>query len=104
VRREWPIPVAVTGNTYQEKIRSMLLHNTTRNWDARLHTARRIFSLLPIVVFLLTLILLASSVEPSFAAFLSALLQSIATSLASSFVSIAAYGFYRYLLDRSLGL
>jgi hypothetical protein len=48
--------------------------------------------------------LLASSTGDSYALFLTVLLQSIATSLASSFVSIAAYGFYRYLIERSLGL
>lgn len=83
----------------------MLLHNASyMHMQSRLHTARRVFSLLPILVFLLTLMLLSTSVEQSYSEFLTVLLQSIATSLASSFVSIAAYGFYRYLVDRSLGL
>jgi hypothetical protein len=81
----------------------MLLHNSA-HMQGRLHTARRVFWLLPVLVFLLTLILLAAPVEHSYTGFLTVLLQSIATSLASSFVSIAAYGFYRYLLERSLGL
>ena len=72
--------------------------------DYRLHTARRIFALIPLVVFLLTLALFAGQAEHSVTGFAQALLRVIATSLASSLVCIAAYGFYSYLLDRSHGL
>jgi hypothetical protein len=72
--------------------------------DARLHMARRIFMLIPLVVFLLTLALFAGQAEQSLAGFAQALLRVIATSLASSIVCIAAYGFYSYLQDKSYGL
>ena len=72
--------------------------------DARLHTARRIFMLIPLVVFLLTLALFAGHAEHSLAGFSQVLLRVIATSLASSLVCIAAYGFYSYLQDKSHGL
>ena len=70
----------------------------------RLHTARRIFKLIPLVVFLLTLALFAGQAEQSLAGFAQALLRVIATSLASSLVCIAAYGFYSYLQDKTHGL
>ncbi len=84
----------------------MLLHHTTTTGDnqARLQAARRFFSLVPIVVFFLTLMLLASPGGHSSIEFLHIVLQSLATSLSSTFVSVAAYGFYRYLLERSPGL
>lgn len=82
----------------------MLMRYTQPAQDRRLYTARRVFSLLPFLVFVLTLMLLSSVTGYSYENTLHILLQSIATSLASSFVSIAAYGFYRYLIDRSPGL
>ena len=84
---------------------NMLLHNTSL-MQPRLQVARRIFSLVPLVVFFLTLMALASTAPSghSTAEFLHTVLQAVATSLASTFVSIAAYGFYRYLLERSPGL
>jgi hypothetical protein len=82
----------------------MLLHHTSTGVQSRLNTARRIFSLLPFVVFVLTIMLLASAEQTTYAGILHVVLQAAATSLASSFVSIAAYGFYRYLLERSPGL
>lgn len=83
----------------------MLLQDTTQHtFNYRLYTARRVFSLLPVVVFVLTLMLLTSYSSDSSQNILHVVLQSIATSLASSFVSIAAYGFYRYLIERSPGL
>jgi TRAP-type C4-dicarboxylate transport system permease small subunit len=45
-----------------------------------------------------------SVAPPSFYGFSHALLRVVAVSLASAIVCIAAYGFYRYLLDRSPGL
>ena len=82
----------------------MLRYNTDHEWESRLYTARRVFMLVPIVVFLMTLMVLATSVPQSYTHFLSIVLQSIAVSLTSSVVSIAAYGFYRYLNERSPGL
>ena len=72
--------------------------------QTRLHTARRMFSFLPVLVFLLTLMLLAAPTGHSYPYFLQVVLQSVAVSLASCFVSIAAYGIYRYLSDHSVGL
>ena len=82
----------------------MLLQNTSPDLQIRLHTARRIFSLLPLIVFLLTLIVFSSTLKYSYLDFLQVVLQATAVSLASSFVSIGAYGFYCYLTDRSPGL
>lgn len=82
----------------------MLMQNTSHGLQNRLNTARRVFSLLPFLVFVLTLMLLASASDSTYANIIHIFLQSTATSLASSFVSIAAYGFYRYLLERSPGL
>ena len=73
----------------------------------RLREASRVFRLLPLMVFLAALIVLASAGAPvgrSYIDFLHVLVQAAAVSLASCFVSVAAYGFYRYLLDRSTGL
>jgi hypothetical protein len=72
--------------------------------DDRLHTARRVFSLIPLVVFLLTLSLFAGQAEQSAGSFMHVLLRAVAVSLASSIVCIAAYGFYFYLQDKSHGL
>lgn len=72
--------------------------------QVRLHTARRVFALVPILVFLMALMLSAGPVGVSSSQFLQMLLRAIAASLASSFVCIAVYGFYRYLLERSYGL
>ena len=80
----------------------MLYHAT--GWKTRLHTARRVFALVPIVVFLFTLMLSAGPVGVTSSQFLQMLLRAAAASLASSFVCIAAYGFYRYLIERSYGL
>ena len=74
------------------------------DWQIRLHTARRVFRLVPIIIFLFVLILLATPVEHSPVQFMQLLLHAVVASLASSFVCIAAYGFYRYLLERSPGL
>lgn len=81
----------------------MLLRSSTPS-QTRLHNARRIFSLVPIMVFLVTVMLLARPAEHSYVEFSHVLFQAIAASLAACLVSIAAYGFYRYLLDRSAGL
>jgi TRAP-type C4-dicarboxylate transport system permease small subunit len=63
-----------------------------------------VFSLVPVVVFLLSLALFMSMADSSFYGFSHALLRVIAVSLASTIVCIAAHGFYRYMLDRSSGL
>ena len=82
----------------------MLLHHTAPDTHLRLRQARRFFTLVPVLVFLLTLTLFASISSYSHAGFLHVLLPAITTSLASVFVSIAGYGFYRYLTERSPGL
>lgn len=80
---------------------------------SRLKTARRVFGLIPVLVFLLTFILFAqqlnspaaqSAAPPTFYNFLDILLRSLAASLTSGVVCIGAYGFYRYLVERSPGL
>jgi hypothetical protein len=82
----------------------MLLQSTNSECQTHLYNARRFFSLVPLLVFLLTLMLFSSLAGHSYADFLHVLLQSITVSLASVFVSIAGYGFYRYLTERSPGL
>jgi hypothetical protein len=75
----------------------------------RLHDAVRVFRLLPVIVFLVVLTLLASTSAPaptghSYMNFLHVAVQAAVVSLASCVVSVAAYGFCRYLLDRPTGL
>jgi hypothetical protein len=82
----------------------MMLHSTVSTWQRRHHNARRVLRLLPVLVFLLTLMVLAGPAGHSSVEFMHALLQSAAASLASCFVSVAAFGFYSYLMDRSSGL
>ncbi len=72
--------------------------------QARLRTARRLFSLIPLLVFLLTLILLAPYSGHTSNGFEQLLLRSLATMLASAVVCVAAYGFYRFLQEKSAGL
>lgn len=82
----------------------MLLQNTNPEAKTSLENARRFFSVLPLLVFLLTLMLFSSVGSNSYGAFLHALCESLAVSLTSVLISIAAYGFYKYLTDRSPGL
>ena len=93
-----PDPTQVPSNS------GIVISDSSRRFDDRLHTARRAFGLIPMIVFLLALSIFMSVAPPSFYGFSHALLRVIAVSLASSIVCIAAYGFYRYLLDRSPGL
>ncbi|MDQ5824033.1 MAG: hypothetical protein M3441_07455 [Chloroflexota bacterium] len=76
-------------------------------------TARRVFGLIPVLVFLLTFITFAqqfnspaaqAGATPTFYIFLDILLRSIAASVTSGVLCIGAYGFYRYLVERSPGL
>jgi ABC-type Fe3+ transport system permease subunit len=77
-----------------------------------LKTARRVFGLIPVLVFLLTFIMFAQQLNsptqagatPTFYTFLDILLRSLAASLTSAVVCIGAFGFYRYLIERSPGL
>lgn len=69
-----------------------------------LHTARRIFSLVPVVVFFVALVLMAEPSGQSPSHFLQVLLRVTGASLASAFVCIAAYGFYKYMHEKSFGL
>ena len=89
----------------------MMLQSAVPAWQTRNkshhrshYNARRILRFLPVLVFLLTLMVLAAPAGHSAADFVHAILQSAAAALASCFVSIAAFGFYRYMLDRSPGL
>jgi hypothetical protein len=82
----------------------MLLQNATPDFRRRLRDARHFFSLVPVLIFLASLVLFGAIENRSYAGFLHILLQAIAVSLASVFISIAAYGFYRYLTERSPGL
>jgi hypothetical protein len=91
-------PMATSSNS------GIVISNSTRRFEDRLHTARRAFGLIPVIVFLVALSFFMSVAPPSFYGFSHALLRVVAVSLASSIVCIAANGFYRYLLDRSPGL
>ena len=82
----------------------MLLHNSSSDWQFRLHNARRVFSLVPLFIFLVSLMVFSSTSGQSYLQFIHVVLQSIALALASSFVSVGAYGFYKYLVERSPGL
>lgn len=93
-----PDPAAMSSNS------GIVISNSTPRFEDRLHTARRAFGLIPMIVFLLALSFFMSVAPPSFYGFSHALLRVVAVSLSSSIVCIAAYGFYRYLLDRSPGL
>ncbi len=73
-------------------------------WQTRLHTARRILGLVPVVVFLLTLTLFAQAYAQSPYGFAQLLMRVTAVSMATSIVCVAMYGFYRYHLDHSHGL
>jgi ABC-type Fe3+ transport system permease subunit len=72
-----------------------------------------VFGLIPVLVFLLTFIMFAQQLNspaaqagatPTFYIFLDILLRSLAASLTSGVLCIGAYGFYRYLVERSPGL
>jgi hypothetical protein len=71
-----------------------------------------VFGLVPVLVFLLTFILFAQQFasparageSPNFYLFLDILLRCLAASLTSGVLCIGAYGFYRYLIERSPGL
>ena len=82
-----------------------MLRRTTSDYQLPLRNARRFFSLVPLMVFFMALLVLSSADKHSNAAgFLHLVLQSAIVALASSLISIAAYGLYRYLVDRSPGL
>jgi hypothetical protein len=81
---------------------SYTLH--TADSELKLQTARRVFGLVPLLVFLIMLVLLAGQVGHTIYEFAQLMVRVLATSLASSLVCVAAYGFYRYLCDRSHGL
>lgn len=81
--------------------------------QSRLRTARRVFGLIPVLVFLLTFILFVQRFNTADAQnntpvpmylFTDVLLRALAASLASIVLCIGAYNFYRYLLERSPGL
>jgi VIT1/CCC1 family predicted Fe2+/Mn2+ transporter len=69
-----------------------------------MHTARRAFAAVPVLVFLMTLVLFASTGVSSASDFAQALLRASAASLTSSLLCIAGYGFYGYTVDRTHGL
>jgi hypothetical protein len=69
-----------------------------------MYTARRAFSTVPVLVFLMALMLFTGTGVASASDFAQVLLRAIAASLTSSLVCIAAYGFYGYTVDRTHGL
>lgn len=80
-----------------------MMYPASRGQD-RLYLARRFFGLVPVIIFFLTLIMFAGPIDQSPAYFLQMVLRAMVASVAASFVSVAAYGFYRYLMQRSYGL
>ncbi len=73
--------------------------------QARLRVARRVFRIIPLFVFVAMFLLFATQYGlTSTAALIQALLRALLIALAVAFVCIAAYGFYRYLHERSPGL
>ena len=78
----------------------MLLHERR----SRMHTAKRAFAAVPVLVFLMALMLFAGTGVSSASDFAQVLLRAVAASLTSSLVCIAAYGFYTYTVDRTYGL
>ena len=81
-----------------------MLHHRSLDTTIRFRNARRFFSIVPLVIFVLALMLFSSADRHSYFGFLNVLFRSTAVSMASIFVSIAAYWFYRYLRERSPGL
>ena len=80
----------------------MLPSNSRR---AKLRVARRVFSLIPILVFIGMFLLLASLHGiGTMAELAQTLMRALVIALSASFVCFAAYGFYRYLNERSPGL
>jgi len=73
-------------------------------WQTKLYTARRLLTLVPVLVFLVTLAAFAGAVAPSPNAFAQLLTRVTAVAMATSIVCVGVYGFYRYHLDRSYGL
>jgi len=69
----------------------------------RLKTARRFFALIPLVIFLIMLVLLSSGGQ-SASGFAQVVLRALVVALVTALVSVGAYGFYRYLQERSPGL
>jgi hypothetical protein len=73
--------------------------------QVRLRVARRVFSLIPLLVFAGVFLLFASQHGLATASSLGqTLTRSLVVALAASLVCVAAYGFYRYLHERSPGL
>jgi hypothetical protein len=83
-----------------------LLRYSTYNygWQTKLYTARRLLMLVPILVFLATLIAFAGTAAASPNGFAQLLMRVTAVSMATSIVCMGVYGFYRYHLDHSYGL
>ena len=69
----------------------------------KLKTARRFFALIPLVTFIVMLVLFSLGAQ-SAAGFAQAVLRALVVALATGLVSVGAYGFYRYLQERSPGL
>ena len=75
------------------------------NRQARLRVARRVFILIPLLVFIGMFLLLATLHGiGTTAELVQTLMRSLVIALSVSFVCFAAYGFYRYLHERSPGL
>ena len=98
-----PLNPTLHSVSFQSLTDSRLGRHATDD-ETRLRIARRIFGLIPLLVFLLTLALFAGQAEQSLTGFAHAILRVIAASLSSSLVCIGAYGFYKYLQGHSHGL
>jgi hypothetical protein len=69
----------------------------------RLRTARRFFGLIPVFTFVLMLVLLATGGAGE-AGVAQVILRALVVALVTALVCVGAYGFYRYLQERSPGL
>ena len=70
-----------------------------------MRVARRIFTLIPVLVFVAMFLLFATQQGiATIPTFVQALLRATVIALAAALVCVGAYGFYRYLHERSPGL
>ena len=69
----------------------------------RMKTARRFFAIIPLFTFIIMLVLLVSGTQSAMG-FGQVVLRALVVALVTALVCIGAYGFYRYLQERSPGL
>lgn len=73
--------------------------------QAKLRVARRVFRLIPVLIFVAMFLLFATQQGiATIPTFLQALLRALLIALSAAVVCVAAYGFYKYLHERSPGL